>query len=73
MRFYPLLGIAKQCNLELTEEQKTDLATITAFNINARYDDFKRSFQKKCTPDFTSNWISKLKENREWIKKLLIK
>jgi len=23
--------------------------TITAFNINARYDDYKMSFKKKCT------------------------
>ena len=62
-----LLRLAEKCNLELTEEQKINLATITVFNINTRYDDFKMSFQKKCTRDFTTIWIKKLKEIRQWI------
>ena len=35
-----LLRLAEKCNLELAEEQKINLATITVFNINTRYDDF---------------------------------
>jgi len=66
-----LLRLAEKCNLELTEEQKINLATITVFNINTRYDDFKMSFQKKCTRDFTTIWIKKLKEIRQWIKGLI--
>lgn len=66
-----LLRLAEKCNLELTEEQKINMATITVFNINTRYDDFKMSFQKKCTPDFTTIWIKKLKEIRQWIKGLI--
>ena len=45
--------------------------TVTAFNINARYDDYKMSFHKKCTPKFTEDWVEKLKEKRLWIKELL--
>lgn len=67
-----LLRLAEKCDMELTEEQKIFLATVTAFNINARYDDYKMSFQQKCTPEFTATWIEKLKINREWIKKLII-
>ena len=66
-----LLRLTEKCNLELTEEQKINLATITVFNINTRYDDFKMSFQKKCTRDFTTIWIKKLKEIRQWIKGLI--
>ncbi|MCF8348451.1 MAG: HEPN domain-containing protein [Bacteroidales bacterium] len=66
-----LLRLAEKCNLGMTDEQKTFLATVTAFNINARYDDYKLSFQKKCTPEFTATWIENLKRNRQWIKKLI--
>jgi protoporphyrinogen oxidase len=48
------------------------LVTVTAFNINARYDDYKMSFQQKCTPEFTATWIENLKIYRQWIKKLII-
>jgi HEPN domain-containing protein len=64
-----LLRLAENCKLELTENQKLFFATVTAFNINARYDDYKMSFQKKCTYEFTSEWMENLKLNREWIKK----
>ncbi|HAQ21764.1 MAG TPA: DNA-binding protein [Prolixibacteraceae bacterium] len=67
-----LLSLAEKCRLDLDEEQKIFFATVTAFNINARYDDYKMSFQKKCTPEFTSDWVEKIKSNRKWIKKLII-
>lgn len=67
-----LLHLAKITNIELTEEQKSELATITTFNINARYDDYKQSFYLKCTKDFTDNWIEIIKKNRLWIQKLII-
>ena len=67
-----LLRLAEKCELELTEDQTKFLVTVTAFNINARYDDFKMSFQQKCTPEFTAEWIEKFKTNRQWIKKLIL-
>ncbi len=63
-----LLKLAKDTNLPLTDELKLQLTTITAFNLNTRYDDYKRSFQKKCTPDFTNEWIEKIKELKLWIR-----
>jgi HEPN domain-containing protein len=67
-----LLRLAEKADLELNEEQKEQLATITAFNINARYDDYKMSFKKLCTPEYTTVWINKLKELRPWIKTLIL-
>ncbi len=66
-----LLRLIELCELELTVEQKTFFATVTAFNINSRYDDYKMSFQKMCTYEFTSNWIEQIRINRIWMKKLL--
>ena len=67
-----LLRLAEKCDLKLTEDQKVFFITVTAFNINARYDDYKMSFQQKCTPEFTVTWIENLKINRQWIKKLTV-
>ena len=66
-----LLRLASTCKLQLDKEQELFFITVTAFNINTRYDDYKMSFQKACTPIFTAEWIDKLKTNRLWIKKLL--
>ena len=66
-----LLRLAEKCNLELNDDQRLLFATVTAFNINARYDDYKMSFQKTCTPEFSSIWIEQFKINRLWIKKLI--
>ncbi len=65
-----LLRLAEKCNLELNDDQRLFFATVTAFNINARYDDYKLSFQKTCTPEFCAHWIEELKSYRLWIKGL---
>ncbi|HNQ83554.1 MAG TPA: HEPN domain-containing protein [Bacteroidales bacterium] len=67
-----LLRLAELSGLLLTQDQKERLLTITAFKINARYDDYKTSFKLKCTPEFTARWLDELKEIRTWIKTLLI-
>jgi HEPN domain-containing protein len=62
-----LYRLAEKSEISMNEKQKEFLITVTAFNINARYDDYKMSFKKRCTPDFTQDWIRNLKELREWI------
>ncbi|MEA3446198.1 MAG: hypothetical protein U9R19_15880 [Bacteroidota bacterium] len=47
------------------------LDEITSFNLNARYDDYKREFYSICTLDYTKNWIEKIKDIRTWIEKML--
>ena len=58
-------------NLTLTEEQQRYFDSISLFNIKARYDDYKQSFYKLCTVEFTNDWITKIKECRSWIKQML--
>lgn len=67
-----LLRLAEKADLKLSDDKKEQLVTITAFNINARYDDYKMSFKKQCTLEFTSEWIDKIKELRPWIKTLIL-
>lgn len=66
-----LLRLAEKSEVELTAENKLFLVSVTAFNINGRYDDYKLSFQKTCTPEFTGMWIESLQTNRIWIKELI--
>ncbi len=66
-----LLRLAEKSGIELSTNKKEQLVTITAFNINARYDDYKNSFKQRCTRDFTTEWIEKLKDLRLWIKQLI--
>jgi HEPN domain-containing protein len=66
-----LLRLAEKSDIKLTDEQIEQLVTITAFNINARYDDYKMSFKKQCTEEFTNDWIEKLINLRQWIKTLI--
>lgn len=68
---HDLLRIADKARLELSEEQKDFLDTLTSFNIKARYDDYKLKFHKICTKKFTTTNIGKIKKFRVWIKKLL--
>lgn len=63
-----LLAIAKNSNLELTEEQQDFLLEVTAFNIKARYPDYKKRFYKKATKKFTERYLKKIRELRIWLK-----
>jgi HEPN domain-containing protein len=66
-----LLRLAEKCKLDLKEEETLFFVTVTAFNINARYDDYKMSFQKTCTPEFSAKWLEEIKMKRLWIKEFV--
>ena len=70
---HDLLYLSRKLKLNLTEEQEKIFDTITKFNINVRYADYKQQFINKCTYEYTSNQIFSIKEIRKWLKKLLIK
>ncbi len=67
-----LLRLAEKSEIELNDKRKEELITVTAFNINARYNDYKTSFKLKCTPEYTAEWIEKMEELRKWIKRLIL-
>ena len=66
-----LYRLAELIEIDLTDEYSDWLDEITSFNLNVRYDDYKREFYSICTPDFTQEWIEKIKIIRTWIKLML--
>jgi HEPN domain-containing protein len=68
---HDLRRICEKADIVINSEQQIVLDTITRFNINARYDDYKQSFYQLCTESFTTEWISKIKDCRQWIKTML--
>ena len=68
---HDLRRISEKAGIIMDSDQKIILDSISRFNINARYDDYKKSFQKLCTLKFTNEWIEKIKETRIWIKQQL--
>jgi len=68
---HDLRRICEKSGVELDMQQKIILDSISRFNINARYDDYKQSFYLLCTEKFTNEWIEKIKNCRLWIKEQL--
>lgn len=66
-----LYRLAELIDIELTEQYADWLDEITSFNLNARYDDYKKEFYTICTFEYTSQWIEKIKILRKWIKEML--
>jgi HEPN domain-containing protein len=65
---HELKKLAKLAVLKLTPLQRERLEEITTFNIQARYDDFKQSFYKKATREYTQKFLTITKELRLWLK-----
>jgi len=68
---HDLRRLCEKSNIKLDVNKQILLDSISRFNINARYDDYKQSFHKLCTDSFTSEWIEKIKDCRLWIKTML--
>ena len=68
---HDLLYLAEKTKLQLTERQKNLLDIITRFNINARYDDYRKDFYSKCTDEYTEQQVKNIEEVRTWLKNLL--
>jgi HEPN domain-containing protein len=64
---HDLLRLARKANLELLENQEDWLDTITSFNINARYDNYKQQFYRLCTREFAEKWVARIGELRKWL------
>ena len=68
---HDLRRLAKLSGLSFNDNHLRWLDTITTFNLNARYDNYKQDFYLKCTPEFTLLWIKNINELRLWIKEKL--
>ena len=68
---HDLLHLAEKAELKLTDRQEDLLDIITRFNINARYDNYKKEFYLKCTDEYTEKQLKNIEEVRKWLKNLL--
>jgi HEPN domain-containing protein len=66
-----LYRLAELCELNPNEQYSDWLDVVTSFNINARYDDYKRDFYLRCNKEFASLWIKRIKIMQEWIRQML--
>jgi len=72
-RTHDLLKLAINAGIDLDETKKDELQYITLFNIETRYDEYRRDFRAKCSKKFTEENIVKIKGIRKWLKEKLQK
>ena len=68
---HDLLILANDCNLQMDDAKKDKFDLITTFNLNARYEDYKREFYNKCTKEYTEEQINNIEEMITWLKEQL--
>jgi len=73
-RDHKLLKLADNAGLTdlLTDTQINELATITSFNIEARYDDTKKRFHDTCTPKYVAEWSKKITTWYKYLKPIIL-
>jgi HEPN domain-containing protein len=64
---HDLLRLATEAGLVVDEEKEEWLDEISTFNINARYDNYKQDFYRRCTKDFTNVWSARIESLRTWL------
>ncbi|MFH1992493.1 MAG: HEPN domain-containing protein [Pseudomonadota bacterium] len=62
-----LLRLAKLAGITVPEDKIDALIEISAFNIESRYPDIKRTFRKKCNSEYAENQIRVIKEIFQWL------
>ena len=67
-KVHNLILLTQKANLEVSTEMRERIQIINTFNISARYDDYKKSFDKKCTDDYTAKQVNNIEEVRKWLK-----
>jgi HEPN domain-containing protein len=66
-----LYRLAELIGIDMSDEHSDWLDQITSFNLNARYDDYKKEFLQLCTLEYTQIWIERIKTVQTWIKEML--
>ena len=63
-----LVRLSDIAHIRLNQTQKDQLATISRFNVEARYDSIKEELYKMATPAYVKEWIGIIEEMYIWIK-----
>ena len=62
-----LIDLASKSSKEFSPQQKSLIAELNEFNLEARYPDWKRDFYKTSTHEFTEAYLAKTKELFIWL------
>ncbi|MCD6570249.1 MAG: HEPN domain-containing protein [Deltaproteobacteria bacterium] len=68
---HDLNKLAKESELDLDQKQILFFEEVNRFNIEVRYPDYRFTFYKKCTPEFTRSSVKKIKECFNWLMSIL--
>jgi len=68
---HKLVRLANLSKIKLDKENEKDLAEITTFNVEARYDILKERLHKKATNAFTAKYLKATQELMKKFKQLL--
>lgn len=63
---HSLIILAKLSAIQLEEDNLVDLETITDFNIETRYDDYRESLKKKANKSYTEKYLKITKKYLKW-------
>ena len=63
-----LVKLAELSSIKFSEEDLENLAQITKYNVQARYDDIKYQLYKMATKEYTEEWFTKIERIYSWIK-----
>ena len=61
-KIHNLIRLHELGNVGLDEPTLKYIATVNAFNIRGRYEDYKKSFYKMCTKEYTAQNLNKIDE-----------
>ena len=67
-KIHNLILLSQKANLEVPKEIRGKIQVINTFNISARYDDYKKSFENKCTNEYTAEQVKNIEEVQKWLK-----
>ena len=70
---HDLTKLAELAGLNLTDEQIKIFRIITTFNIAGRYPEIKHDFYKRCTKEYTAEYLQITKKLLVWLKKQHLK
>lgn len=66
-----LQRLARLADIQMSQKRNEQLVLITAFNIEARYPDLKRSFRKKCNKEYAAEQIQVIKDIMKWLRETM--
>jgi HEPN domain-containing protein len=71
IKSHNLVFLAKRVGISLTDSAETELEVITGFNLEARYDEYKKEFYKRATAAYTARWKSTCQKWYNELEKML--